>query len=164
MEGAATIDPKSQQVLQENLEKHLKEWSRGVVFSQDGKILATTFDVDLNEIEDLTRIFDDSENAFRFGAVIDGDHFDVHRFYPTLVYGRRGDSETGEGFCVCKTVKAVEQEGKAKTKKQAGSSSDGSDSSGKCIFTLITYAFPTLSARAIPQLQNFSKEFVEPLL
>lgn len=29
--------------------------------------------------------------GFRFT----GDHFDVHRFHPPLVYGRRGDAETG---------------------------------------------------------------------
>lgn len=32
------------------------------------------------------------------GFVLQGDHFDVHRFHPPLVYGRRGNAENGEGI------------------------------------------------------------------
>ncbi len=35
--------------LQDRLEQQ-KEWSRAVVYTSEGKILGTTFDVDLNEI------------------------------------------------------------------------------------------------------------------
>lgn len=70
-----------------------------------------------------------------------GEHYDVHRFYDALVYGRKVDQKTGDGICVCRTK-----------------------SGDKAIFVLITYAFPTLSAKAVPDLQQFCKAHVEPLL
>ena len=41
--------------MQDLLEGH-KEWSRAVVYDQDGKVLASTFDVDLNDIECVFRM------------------------------------------------------------------------------------------------------------
>jgi preprotein translocase subunit Sec63 len=57
-------------------------------------------------------------------------------FHDNLIYGRRGDAETGEGIALCKTV----------------------TQSGKTVFALITYVFPMLSARAVPQLVEFCQE------
>jgi hypothetical protein len=55
-------------------------------------------------------------------------------FHPPLVYGRRGDPslEEGEGVAVCKVAQ-----------------------SSRTLFCLITYVYPTLSARAVPQLKEF---------
>ena len=33
---------------------------------------------------------------------MDGDHFDVHRFHPPLIYGRRGGPDDGEGVALCR--------------------------------------------------------------
>ena len=66
-----------------------------------------------------------------------GDHYDVHRFHPPLVYGRRGNSENGEGISL-----AV-----GKSKK------------GEKVYVLITYILPIISARAIPQQINFYNDF-----
>jgi len=30
-----------------------------------------------------------------------GEHYDVHRFHPPLVYGRKGDADVGEGISCC---------------------------------------------------------------
>lgn len=56
------------------------------------------------------------------------------RFHPPLVYGRRGDpsQEEGEGIAVCKVAQG-----------------------SRTLFCLITYVYPTLSARAVPQLKEF---------
>ena len=50
------------------------------------------------------------------------------------MYGRRGDPsvEEGEGIAVCKVVQGC-----------------------RTLFCLITYVYPTLSARAVPQLKEF---------
>jgi len=29
-------------------------------------------------------------------------HFDVHRFHPPLIYGRRGGPDDGEGIALCR--------------------------------------------------------------
>lgn len=58
------------------------------------------------------------------------------RFHPPLIYGRRGDpvQEDGEGVAVCRVAHKT---------------------SGRPLFCLITYVYPTLSARAVPQLKDF---------
>lgn len=66
-----------------------------------------------------------------------GDHFDVHRFHPPLVYGRRGNAENGEGISL-----AV-----------------GKSRKGEKVYILITYVLPIISARAIPQQINFYNDF-----
>jgi len=153
-EGASGVN----KAVQDPLET-MQEWSRGVFYTSDGKILATTFDVDLNEIQDLLTAFDDYDNAFRFGLDIDKTHYDVHRFFDHLIYGRNGDSKVGEGICICKvTITKGKKKTKKKQKDEEGKSQE------KCIYGLITYGFPTLSSRAIPQLLEFSKKNVEPLL
>jgi hypothetical protein len=127
--------------LQEIIEEK-KDWSKAVVYNHEGKVIASTFDVDLNEIEELLPIFNDEENAFRSGIRLNGEQYDVHRFFETLIYGRKVDQKTGDGICIWRT------------KNDKGSS----------LFMLITYAFPTLSAKAVPELQEFCKAHVEPLL
>jgi len=44
--------------------------------------------------------------------------------------------------------------GSSKGKKE-GKEEKSKEEKEPCIYTLITYGFPTLSARAIPQLQEF---------
>jgi hypothetical protein len=147
--GASELDPHEEGLTLPDRLERMEDWSRAVVYDNAGNVLATTIDVNLNEIENLLTLFDDEENAFRFGIDFCGDHYDVHRFYETLVYGRKGNSKAGEGICVCKTVKPSEE---------------GGSKDGKCIYTLITYDFPTLSAKTIPALQDFCKRYILPLL
>ena len=66
------------------------------------------------------------------GFFINNEHFDVHRFHPPLIYGRRGGPDDGEGIALCKyrPRAPVENEGYH--------------------FLLITYLLPILSAKAVP--------------
>ena len=66
-----------------------------------------------------------------------GEHYDVHRYHPPLVYGRRGNAETGEGISL-----AV-----------------GKSRKGEKVYILITYILPIISARAVPQQINFYNDF-----
>ena len=71
------------------------------------------------------------------GFVLLNEHYDVHRYHPPLVYGRRGNAETGEGISL-----AV-----------------GKSRKGEKVYILITYILPIISARAVPQQINFYNDF-----
>eukprot|EP00741_Cyanophora_paradoxa_P021670 tig00000241_g20916.t1 len=122
------------------------EWARAVVFDAEAEILASTFSeedvITSDEMKFFADMFGDRQLAFSSGLKIAGDHFDVHRWYDNnLIYGRRGDSHSGEGVAALRV----------KRKK-------GSD-----LTAVVTYKFPYLSARAIPVLQSFAKEHLESL-
>jgi hypothetical protein len=67
-----------------------------------------------------------------------GHHFDVHRFHPPLVYGRRGGPEGGpeeaEGICLARINR-----------------------DGTTYWMIITYVYPIVSARAISIIPDFLK-------
>ncbi|KAL7681161.1 hypothetical protein Plhal304r1_c059g0147781 [Plasmopara halstedii] len=67
-----------------------------------------------------------------------GEQYDVHRckFHIPLIYGRHGDPslEEGKGILICKIMQG-----------------------NRTLFCLITYVYPTLSARAVPQSKEFCK-------
>lgn len=68
-----------------------------------------------------------------------GNHFDVHRFHPPLVYGRRGGPEGGpeeaEGICLARVNRA-----------------------DTIYWMVITYVYPIVSARAISLIPEFLQE------
>eukprot|EP00826_Nyctotherus_ovalis_P047181 TRINITY_DN5397_c0_g1_i2.p3 TRINITY_DN5397_c0_g1~~TRINITY_DN5397_c0_g1_i2.p3 ORF type:complete len:115 (+),score=12.68 TRINITY_DN5397_c0_g1_i2:318-662(+) len=72
------------------------------------------------------------------GFKLAGDHFDVHRFHPPLVYGRRGGPEDGEGIAYCRVKSKVNDQ---------------------YVHFVITYVLPIISARAVPQMVEFAKKF-----
>ena len=51
---------------------------------------------------ELAKSYDNRDATVGKGFTLCGDHFDVHRFHSELIYGRRGDSETGEGIAMCR--------------------------------------------------------------
>ena len=64
-------------------------------------------------------------------------HFDVHRFHPPLIYGRRGTPDDGEGIALVRF----------KPNSKAGDETHQ--------FMLITYLLPILSAKAVPEMVKF---------
>ncbi len=80
---------------------------------------------------------DDRDTTVGEGFFINNEHFDVHRFHPPLVYGRRGGPDDGEGIALCKFRPRHPQ---------------GSETYQ---FILITYLLPILSAKAVPQMVKF---------
>ena len=66
------------------------------------------------------------------GFFINNEHFDVHRFHPPLIYGRRGGPDEGEGIALCKYKPRSPVDNEAYQ------------------FLLITYLLPILSAKAVP--------------
>ena len=80
---------------------------------------------------------DDRDTTVGEGFFINNDHFDVHRFHPPLVYGRRGGPDDGEGIALCKFRPRQATDGETHQ------------------FLLITYLLPILSAKAVPQMVKF---------
>jgi len=117
--------------------KSLKEFTKAIIYSDDGTILVSTSDVNPKDILDLLTIFNDSDAAFENGVDLDGEHFDVHRFYDKFIYGRKGEGGlTGTGVAIARVLRK----------------------NGRYLFILITYAFPTISAKAVSTLAKFVNE------
>jgi len=115
----------------------LKDFTKAVIYSDDGTVLVSTFEVKQKEILDLLPIFNDYDTAFENGVDIDSDHYDVHRFNDKYVSGRKGEGGlTGTGFVLIRTLRK----------------------NGRYIFSLITFAFPTISAKAVTTLAKFADE------
>lgn len=72
------------------------------------------FDEDLNIItqkncatnkDELTpylKAYDVRDNTIGAGFVLLGEHYEVHRWHPPLIYGRRGDADVGEGISLAR--------------------------------------------------------------
>ncbi|KAF0774522.1 hypothetical protein AaE_001777 [Aphanomyces astaci] len=145
--------------------KAQKEWAKAVAFNQEGKVIAATAKPLDGEIayvplapgrvarntthhpalttwycRAFLKLFDSRDDTMGTGIVYLNEQYDVHRFHPPLIYGRRGDPAKGEGegIAICKVEKAS-------------------------VYVLITYVLPTLSSRAVPQLQEFcAQQFESP--
>ena len=96
-----------------------------------------TFCLKINFCRFYVHAFADRDTTVGEGFFINNEHFDVHRFHPPLVYGRRGGPDDGEGIALCR-VKPKHPKG-AETYQ----------------FLLITYLLPILSAKAVPQMVKF---------
>ncbi|POM61482.1 hypothetical protein PHPALM_29489 [Phytophthora palmivora] len=129
----AETGPVSLASLQESIKAHT-EWVKHVVFDGDGKILVSNVKPLDGEVAAFLKLFTKREDTMASGIVLLNEQYDVHRFHPPLVYGRRGDPslEEGEGIAVCKVTQG-----------------------SRVLCCLITYVSPTLSARAVPQLKEF---------
>eukprot|EP00455_Lapot_gusevi_P048673 TRINITY_DN676_c0_g1_i2.p1 TRINITY_DN676_c0_g1~~TRINITY_DN676_c0_g1_i2.p1 ORF type:complete len:106 (+),score=40.29 TRINITY_DN676_c0_g1_i2:33-320(+) len=95
----------------------------------------------MGELKEFLTAYDNRDTTVGNGFVFGGEHFDVHRFHDNLIYGRRGDAEQGEGIALCRTV----------------------TQSNQTVYALITYVYPTLSAKAVSDLVTFCKNHVLPL-
>ena len=85
--------------------------------------------------------FNDRDTTFGQGLNIGGVNYEVHRFYDEegMIYGRTHsvDPQEGEGVALVRQP----------------------DSKGAFVFALVTYRFPILSAKAVPELQAFLKQW-----
>ena len=96
--------------------------------------------------KEILGLFDSAEAAANATDALaesglNNEHFDVHRFHPPLIYGRRGGPDEGEGIALCK-IKPT----------------DPTDDGETYWFLLITYLLPVLSAKAVPQMVKFAEK------
>ena len=113
----------------------MNEWAKAVIFDNEGRIISSKgFSVDPKEILPYLHSLDSRDQTIGAGFILNKQHFDVHRYHPPLVYGRRGGPDEGEGIALCQALR-----------------------NGVPIYGLITYELPILSARAVPQLIEFCR-------
>ena len=86
-----------------------------------------------------SQAFADRDTTVGEGFFVNNVHFDVHRFHPPLIYGRRGGPDDGEGIALARY----------KPKNPKGDETYQ--------FLLITYLLPILSAKAVPQMVKFAE-------
>lgn len=123
--------------LNEELAKQ-NEWAKAVIFDHEGRPIASKgFSVNPAELAPYLRALDSRDSTIGAGFILAGNHFDVHRFHPPLVYGRRGGPDEGEGIALCQAIR-----------------------NGHPVYGIITYEFPILSARAVPQLIEFARKHI----
>lgn len=119
-----------------------KEWSRAAVFSKAGKVLAQkAMKMSDGEVKELLSAYSNRDAIVSKGVTIEQQFFEVHRFHPPLIYGRKADIEKSEGFCLAR----------------------GLNRSGEETFLLITYSLPIVSSRAIPQQIEFFNSHIGSL-
>ena len=85
-----------------------------------------------DEIKFYVNAYEDRDTTVGEGFFINNVHFDVHRFHPPLIYGRRGGPDDGEGVAICRYKPTAPVEGETYQ------------------YLLITYLLPILSAKAVP--------------
>ena len=121
----------------EDLTKRLEgqtEWARAVVFDNSGKIIAKhKCNPSDAELQELLKAYNDRDATITNGMVLEGAEFEVHRFHPPLIYGRKADADKTEGICLAR----------------------GKNANGDVTYLLVTYALPYVSARIIPQQIDF---------
>eukprot|EP00007_Cunea_sp_BSH-02190019_P009966 CAMPEP_0174231792 /NCGR_PEP_ID=MMETSP0417-20130205/2243_1 /TAXON_ID=242541 /ORGANISM="Mayorella sp, Strain BSH-02190019" /LENGTH=132 /DNA_ID=CAMNT_0015309743 /DNA_START=186 /DNA_END=580 /DNA_ORIENTATION=+ len=122
--------------------QEVKEFENALVIDHDAKVLASK-NVDTSkfaaEIPNLPKLFASRDTAVRAGVDFLGEHYDVHRAYEDLIYGRRGDSATGAGVALCRVKRK---------------------SDGNFVYSIAVFKFPVISANAVPRLRDFTTEKV----
>lgn len=56
----------------------------------------------------MLKAYADRDTTISQGLILGGVHFEVHRFHPPLVYGRKNDADKSEGISLAR----VSSEGK----------------------------------------------------
>eukprot|EP00293_Proteomonas_sulcata_P002131 CAMPEP_0184318976 /NCGR_PEP_ID=MMETSP1049-20130417/105876_1 /TAXON_ID=77928 /ORGANISM="Proteomonas sulcata, Strain CCMP704" /LENGTH=132 /DNA_ID=CAMNT_0026638965 /DNA_START=27 /DNA_END=425 /DNA_ORIENTATION=- len=130
--------------MQAALEAQQKEWTRAVIFDSQSQPLGSIGkQIQAKDLQVFTTAFNDRDTTFGQGLNIDGVNYEVHRFYEEegLIYGRTHsvDPQDGEGICLARVKRA---------------------SDGGFAYAVITYKFPVLSAKAVPELQAFMNQWV----
>ena len=116
-----------------------------VVFDAGGHVLleapGSTADVSLDELCAAAAAFAERSAAMSSAVTLAGQRFEVHRWDPPCIYGRTvaERSEQSHGFAMCRVE---------------------SRSCEPARLVLATYAFPVLSARVVPELLSFAKQFL----
>ena len=123
--------------------KEEKDWNKSCIFTSKGTVVADNgCELLEDEIDFYVKAFDDRDTTVGNGFFVNDVHFDVHRFHPPLIYGRRGGPEDGEGIALARVVPSAPKDDE------------------EYWFLLITYLLPILSAKAVPQMVEFSNRYL----
>ena len=79
------------------------DWHMSAVFTEKKQMLAAhKMELQADEIEFYVHAYADRDTTVGEGFFINNVHFDVHRYHPPLIYGRRGGPDDGEGIALCR--------------------------------------------------------------
>ena len=111
-----------------------KDWNMSCIISDKETVIVDNgCNLQPDEIKFYVNAYEDRDTTVGEGFFINNLHFDVHRFHPPLIYGRRGGPDDGEGIALCRF--------KPRDPSQPGENYQ---------YLLITYLLPILSAKAVP--------------
>ena len=81
------------------------QWAKAVIFTEKSIVAAKDCNPKFDELKEYFKAYESRDVTIGKGIIILtlgftllGEHYDVHRFHPPLVYGRRGNAENGEGI------------------------------------------------------------------
>lgn len=79
------------------------QWAKAVIFDEDLNIIThKNCPTTKEELAPYTKAYDSRDNTIGAGFVLLNEHYDVHRWHPPLIYGRRGDADVGEGISLAR--------------------------------------------------------------
>ena len=115
-----------------------KDWNMSCVISDKEKVIADNgCSLQPEEIKFYVNAYENRDTTVGEGFFVNNLHFDVHRFPPPLIYGRRGGPDDGEGIALARYKPKAPEDGETYQ------------------YLLITYLLPILSAKAVPQMVKF---------
>ena len=111
------------------------------------------------EMGPFLTLFRDRTDTIARGLDFEGQHYDLFRFHPPVVFGRHGDpiAMEGRGIAV-QVIHKEEEEGEGEEKEEGLIEQEG-----KRIFVVVTYEFPVNSAKAVPILNEFCDNYAKTL-
>ncbi|GAB5371782.1 hypothetical protein AAMO2058_001609400 [Amorphochlora amoebiformis] len=118
-----------------------KDWTKLVVFDGGAKVVHSTSKADTKELKNFLTAFDKREDTIGKGLVLDGEHYEIHRWSKDTTHGRRGTVGNMHGICLHKVT----------------------TDSKKDMYAVITWGGRATSARIVPELQEYSKKNIKPL-
>lgn len=83
--------------------KQEKDWNMSCIFTDAAKVVVDNgCHLKTDELKFYVSAFNDRDTTVGEGFFVNDLHFDVHRFHPPLIYGRRGGPDDGEGIALCR--------------------------------------------------------------
>ena len=106
-------------------------------------------------------LFRDRTDTIAKGLDFEGEHYDLFRFHPPLVFGRCGDPIAMEGKGIA--VREIRKEEEGEEGEEGEEEEEVIEQGGKRVFVVVTYTFPVNSAKAVPILNEFCEHYVKTL-
>ena len=83
--------------------KSEKDWNMSCIMTDKQTIVVDNeCNLQPDEIKFYVNAYEDRDVTVGEGFYVNNLHFDVHRFHPPLIYGRRGGPDDGEGIALCR--------------------------------------------------------------
>ena len=83
--------------------KSERDWNMScIITDKETMVVDNGCNLQPDEIKFYTLAYEDRDVTVGEGFFVNNLHFDVHRYHPPLIYGRRGGPDDGEGIALCR--------------------------------------------------------------